>query len=91
MLGRAGRCISCGRCDAGEGTRIAQSGGAYRGMMHFVLAGNRSLPDYDAVSRMIEGVPEDAFLQAESECPANVPLLSLARLVRNHGTRNVDA
>jgi hypothetical protein len=87
VLSQAGRCISCGRCDADEGARIAQSAGAYRGMMHFVLSGNRSLPDYDAVARMIQAVPEQAFERAALECPTEVPLLSLARLVRSHGAK----
>jgi hypothetical protein len=87
ILGRSGRCITCGRCDAGEGERVAVSQSGYRGMMQFALSGGRSLPDYDATSRTIAEVPDEAFMAAELLCPVEVPLLSLARLVRGHAGR----
>src|SRR5262245_5213765 len=31
------RCIACGRCDVGEGERMARSRGAYPGLMAVVL------------------------------------------------------
>jgi hypothetical protein len=75
-------CFACGRCDAGEGERIRQGGGRYQGMMSFVLAASRSMPDYDAASLALEGIP-DSVLKAKDEiCPAHVPISALARFVR---------
>ncbi len=87
-LERAGRCIACGRCDAGQAQRIASSGGRYRGLMHFALSGVRSMPDYSAVAEQIEGIDDDAFRAAERLCPTQVPLLELATLVRHHAARS---
>lgn len=87
VLAEVGRCTACGRCDALEGARVGDSRSGYQGMMAFVLAGTRSLPDYGYTAATICEVPEEAFLAAERQCPENVPLLSLARLVRNHAAR----
>ena len=86
-LARAGACIACGRCDAFEGERVANSRTGYRGMMAFALAGTRSLPDYSYTAATIRDVPDDAFQKAERECPEGVPLFSLAELVRKHAAR----
>ncbi len=82
VLAEVHRCTACGRCDENEGERIAASGGRYRGMMAFALAGTRSLPDFDATKAALEGIDESAFEAAEARCPEGVPLLELARLVR---------
>jgi hypothetical protein len=87
LLSRVIACTACGRCDAFEGQRVATSARGYRGMMAFVLAGTRSLPDYGRTSATIVDVPDEAFVQAEKECPEAVPLLSLAQLVRSHAAR----
>lgn len=87
QLARAGRCTACGRCDAFEGERVANSHGGYRGMMAFVLAGTRSLPDYRHTAATIADVPDEAFLAAERECPEGVPLLGLAQLARKYASR----
>lgn len=91
VLARVGRCTACGRCDAYEGPRVSNSRCGYQGMMVFVLAGTRSLPDYGNTAATICEVPDDAFLVAERECPENVPLLSLARLVRRYSARVQEA
>lgn len=82
ILARAGTCIACGRCDAFEGERVSASHGKYRGLMHFVLSGVRSLPDFDAAADSISTVPREALIRAESQCPVGVPLVELAHLVR---------
>jgi hypothetical protein len=79
---RFSRCIACGRCDIGEAERIARSGGAYSGMMAFVLASSRSMPDYDAAVLALEHVPEAVLAAKEDVCPTGVPFVSLARFVR---------
>lgn len=76
-----GGCVACGLCDRGEGIRIAESRGAWRGTMSFVLAASRSMPDYPAAARTLVAVPLEALEAHERECPARVPIASLARFV----------
>jgi hypothetical protein len=77
------RCFGCGLCDQGEGERIAQSGGAYRGLMALVVAASRSMPDFRAAAYSFGFVPEDALRQKEHVCPAGVPFARLSRFVRD--------
>jgi succinate dehydrogenase/fumarate reductase-like Fe-S protein len=76
------RCIACGRCDVGEGERIARSRGAYPGLMSVVLASSRSMPDYDAAAIALEHVSEEVLAEKEGECPTGVPFRELAAFVR---------
>ena len=76
------RCFACGRCDDGESERQRGSKGEYRGVMQFVLASSRNMPDHDAAVRALEHVPEQVLLEKEAICPAHVPISSLARFVR---------
>ncbi len=87
VLRNAGTCIACGLCDAQEGERIAKSRGVYRGLMYFVLAGGRSMPDYKLVARSIADVPLEAFVEGERVCPVGVQLVELRGLVLEHGQR----
>src|SRR5580658_6810119 len=41
ILIRAGGCVACGLCDAGEGAAIVRSKGAYAGVMDLMLASSR--------------------------------------------------
>ncbi|MFO0551780.1 MAG: hypothetical protein U0271_25565 [Polyangiaceae bacterium] len=75
-------CFACGRCDVGEGERMSASRGRYPGVMGFVLASSRSMPDYDAAARSIAEVPDAVFAEKERGCPAHVPIEALARFVR---------
>lgn len=75
-------CFACGRCDVGEGERIRASNGSYPGMMRFVLASSRSMPDYDAAERALSFVSDDVLKDKEKICPAHVPFSALARFVR---------
>ncbi|HTJ80226.1 MAG TPA: hypothetical protein VL400_00845 [Polyangiaceae bacterium] len=77
-----GRCIACGRCDVGEAERVAASRGEYPGVMQFVLASSRSMPDFDAAERALAWVPEDVLVAKDRICPAGVPISRLARFVR---------
>jgi len=90
VLQKAGGCVACGRCDRGEGSRIAKSP-RYRGIQAFVLAGTRSMPDYSTVANDIREVPDEALVEAERECPENVPIKALADLVRGYAKRNQGA
>lgn len=89
ILAEVHRCTACGRCDEGEGERVANARNGYRGMMALALAGARSLPDFNAVAASLEGIPDSAFSFAETRCPERVPLLELGRLVRRSGSSSV--
>jgi hypothetical protein len=77
------RCIACGLCDRGEATRIARSGGAYRGVMGLVIAGSRSIPEFRAAAYGFGFVPEEALIEKEAICPVRIPFRRIARFVRD--------
>lgn len=81
-MNRFSRCIGCGLCDVGEAERQRASNGQYRGVMQFVLASSRSMPDYDAASRTLDWVPIEVLKEKERRCPTQVPIADLARFVR---------
>jgi hypothetical protein len=76
------RCVACGRCNEGEGARIAASRGAYPGLMNVVLSSSRSMPDFDAAALALSHVPDDVLAAKTRSCPTRVPFLALARFVR---------
>lgn len=83
-LSRFSGCLSCGRCDLGEGERMQASDGAYPGLMQLVVASSRSMPDFDAAARGFAFVPEGVLEQKVGACPVRLPLPELARFVRAH-------
>ncbi len=76
------RCIACGLCDVGEGTRMARSAGRYAGVMDLMLASSRSMPDYDAAVASFEAVGDDRLAELEAICPTRVPMRRVAAFVR---------
>jgi hypothetical protein len=78
-----GACIACGLCDRGEGERIAQSSGAYPGVMALVLSAARSMPDFGAAAVGFSHVTDDVLREKEEICPADVPMRRIARFVRD--------
>lgn len=90
MLPAFSRCIGCGRCDVGEGPRMAASRGRYPGLMAVVLASSRSMPDFDAAALALDHVPADVLRQKETVCPTGVPFVALARFVRAKATPRAD-
>ena len=78
-----GRCIACGLCDRGEAERIAQSRGAYSGVMELVLAAARSMPDYAAAAVGFAYLSDSTIAEKERICPADVPIGQIARFVRS--------
>jgi hypothetical protein len=88
---RFGRCIACGRCDRGDGARILESKGQFRGTMGLVLAASRSMPDYRAAARGFAFLTDAELELKEQLCPTHVPLRQLARFVRsNSGAARVS-
>ena len=77
-----GRCIACGLCDRGESERIAESAGAYRGIMSLMLAASRSMPDFHAATISFGFVPDEILAEKEAICPTHVPMRDIARFVR---------
>jgi hypothetical protein len=82
LLLRAGACLACGLCDAGEGAAMVRSVGAYAGVMDLMLASSRNMPDYDAATASFDAVSDERFAQLELRCPARVPMRAVAALVR---------
>ena len=82
QLEQFSRCIACGRCDIGEASRIAASGGQYPGLMQLVLASTRSMPDYDAAARAFDHVPPEVLRAKRRQCPVRIPFADLATFVR---------
>lgn len=82
-LGGFSGCIACGRCDRGDGPRIASSKGAFPGTMSLMLACSRSMPDYDAAVRAFAYVTDEELAEKEGLCPTGVPMRRIATFVRN--------
>ena len=76
------RCIACGLCNRGDGTRMARSKGAYPGTMALMLASSRSLPDLSAASDALQWISEDELAEKERLCPALVPMRRIAAFIR---------
>jgi succinate dehydrogenase/fumarate reductase-like Fe-S protein len=83
-LGTFGRCIACGRCDEGDGARIAESRGAYPGTMAFVLASSRSMPDFVLAEEALRWITDEELAAKESVCPTVVPMRRIAAFVRQY-------
>ncbi|HEY3593756.1 MAG TPA: hypothetical protein VGL13_07780 [Polyangiaceae bacterium] len=84
-LGTFGRCIACGRCDAGDAQRITASKGAYPGTMAFMLASARSMPDFVWAEEALRWVTDDELAAKERVCPTRVPMRRIAGFVREYG------
>jgi succinate dehydrogenase/fumarate reductase-like Fe-S protein len=78
------RCIACGRCNAGDGERIAASKGAYPGTMALMVASSRSLPDLAAASEALRWISDDDLVRKEAQCPTSVPMRRIAAFIRAH-------
>lgn len=81
-LSSFGGCIACGRCNVGDGPKMASSGGAFPGTMALMLAGSRSMPDYDAAVRGFAFVSDEELAEKEGGCPTGVPMRRIAGFVR---------
>jgi succinate dehydrogenase/fumarate reductase-like Fe-S protein len=78
------RCIACGRCDAGDGQRIAASNGTYPGTMALMVASSRSLPDFAAAGEALRWISDEDLARKESVCPTRVPMRRIAAFIRAH-------
>jgi succinate dehydrogenase/fumarate reductase-like Fe-S protein len=78
------RCIACGRCDAGDGPRIAASKGRYPGTMALMVASSRSLPDFAAAREALHFVSDEDLATKEGVCPTRVPMRRIAAFIRAH-------
>ena len=83
-LGAFSRCTACGRCDAGDGRRIAESRGAYPGTMALMLASSRSLSDLSAASEALQWISDEDLAEKEATCPTRVPMRRVAAFIRRH-------
>jgi len=78
------RCIACGRCDAGDGPRIAASNGTYPGTMALMVASSRSLPDFAAAAEALRFISDADLATKEGVCPTRVPMRRVAAFLRAH-------
>ena len=76
------RCIACGRCDRGDGVRIARSHGAYPGTMAIMLASSRSLPDFPVAAGALRWISDEELESKEALCPVGVPMRRIAAFIR---------
>ena len=76
------RCIACGRCNQGDGMRMAQSNGAYPGTMALMLASSRSLPDFPVAAEALRWISDAELGAKEALCPAAVPMRRIAAFIR---------
>ncbi len=83
-LGTFSRCIVCGRCDRGDGGRIAASHGAYPGTMALVVSSSRSLPDFAAANEALRWITDAELAAKEPACPTGVPIRRVAAFIRSH-------
>lgn len=83
-MSRFGRCIACGRCNRGDGSRVLSSKGEFRGTMSLVLAASRSMPEYRAAQVGFAHLSESELRKKELECPVGVPLVEMSHFVADH-------
>ena len=84
-MGDFSRCIACGRCNAGDGARIAASGGAYPGTMAIMLSSSRSMPDFHHARTALAFISDNELAHKEATCPTAVPMRRIAAFIRSHG------
>jgi succinate dehydrogenase/fumarate reductase-like Fe-S protein len=78
------RCIACGRCNAGDGERIAASKGAFPGTMGLMVASSRGLPDFVAANEALQWISDEDLARKEAVCPTKVPMRRVAAFIRAH-------
>lgn len=78
------RCIACGRCDQGDGARMAASRGAYPGTMALMLASSRSMPDFVAAAAALRFITPEELSEKEKLCPVNVPIRRVAAFIASN-------
>src|SRR4051794_15955069 len=86
-FGAFSRCIACGRCNTGDGERMARSEGAYPGTMSLMLTASRSMPDFDMAEEALAFITDDVLAEKERICPTGVPMRKIAAFVRAHAAR----
>jgi succinate dehydrogenase/fumarate reductase-like Fe-S protein len=84
-LDRFSRCIACGRCDRGDGERIASSRGAYPGTMALMLASSRSVTDRVNAREALRFISDGELAEKERLCPTRVPMRRVAAFLRSEG------
>jgi succinate dehydrogenase/fumarate reductase-like Fe-S protein len=85
------RCVACGRCNLGDGPRMAASRGAYPGTMALMLAASRSMPDFDMARHAFAWIRDEELGEKERLCPTGVPMRRIAAFVRAHSEPHPEA
>jgi hypothetical protein len=82
MLAAAGRCIACGLCDAFDGQLARLPKSLYRGAALVPLRYARSSVELAHAAEVVRAIDPAAYREAEAICPTRVPLVALARWLK---------
>jgi len=82
-------CVACGLCDLSSASDEARSSSG-ASAMELALVGGRSTTDADAAVRSLATLDDAVLRRRESICPTRVPLVAIARLVRDRAARSAD-
>jgi len=87
MLAAAGRCISCGLCDELDGQLGAIAAGEYQGASLLPRQYARSSVELRHAAAALEAIDPEAYRAGEAVCPTRVPLVAIARWLRERLAR----
>ncbi len=83
MLASAGRCISCGLCDQLDGQLGALARQAYDGVSLLPRQTARSSVELVHARAALDSLDPERYREAAAVCPTRVPLVELARWLRD--------
>lgn len=87
MLAAAGRCISCGLCDAFDGNFSKLDRSLYDGASLLPRQWSRSSVDLPHARRALARLRPAELRRAQAVCPTGVPLVELAHWLRDRARR----
>lgn len=86
VLAAASRCISCGLCDAFDGS-LGRLGPGYEGVSLLPRQVARSSADLPLAAPLLRRLDPASYREAESVCPTGVPLVRIAHWLRDRAER----
>ncbi len=78
----AGRCVACGSCDRRFDAWADVARDQFTGPMAFVLRASTGPAAWPRLGPMVGALERGNLAALEADCPAHVPFVSLARVVR---------
>lgn len=86
VLAAAGRCISCGLCDAHD-SALGRLGPGYDGVSVLPRQVARSSADLAVAAPLLARLEPASYREAEAVCPTGVPLVRIASWLRDRSRR----